>query len=368
MARAACPDRAVRTRRRDGRRPAMRWPHWSTGFRGEGDSRCRRERERCSTATKPRPMTSRERRLRVPHAGMFTRCRRRGARVLGVRNSERAHALLPQFAREGEQDRSDNQPDEAEHLEAAEAAHQDPDEGQVSPVARDHGAHDLVAAEQDETAQRQREKRRRGGARHGELQRQCSDGRIAEERNERERSGDRGPQGGVRDAGEGVRDPACEPVEQPYDQHAVHRGAQGPRGHVDIAFGALADAVAKHPPDRLRQRFALLVQEEQHQDREQDDEQVPRAGSGRATALRSAAQPGRCAASMSKGRRVAQARSPSSQPARARRAGTSCSQRGTAMPSWSAAAMLEEQCVGLREQRTEREHQRREHEHGHRGT
>ena len=61
-------------------------------------------------------------------------------------HGERAHALVPQFAREGEQDRSDNQPDEAEHLEAAEAAHQDPDEGQVSPVVRDHGAHDLVAA------------------------------------------------------------------------------------------------------------------------------------------------------------------------------------------------------------------------------
>ena len=76
-----------------------------------------------------------------------------GRRGPGIRESEIANALRPQFPREGEHDRTDDQPHQAKHLEAAEAAHENPGERQTGPVARDRGPHDLVAAEQDDTTQ-----------------------------------------------------------------------------------------------------------------------------------------------------------------------------------------------------------------------
>ena len=71
-----------------------------------------------------------------------------------------------------------------------------------------------------------------------------------------------------------VRDTGCESVEEPHDQHAIHRRAHGPRREVDITVGPLANAVAKNSSEPLRQRFTFLIQEEKHQDRESDDERV----------------------------------------------------------------------------------------------
>ena len=65
------------------------------------------------------------------HAVVDRRCR-----VRGVRTREIANALLPQFPGEGEHDRTDDQPDESEHLEAAKGAHQHPDEAQANPSSR----------------------------------------------------------------------------------------------------------------------------------------------------------------------------------------------------------------------------------------
>ena len=118
-----------------------------------------------------------------------------------------ANALCPQFPGDGERDRTDHQPHGAKHLETAQASHEDPGEGQMRPLARDHRPHDFVAAEKHRAAQAQREKRRGGGACHGELQGDCRNGRITEERDQREGAGDRAPDRGVRYAGDRVRDP-----------------------------------------------------------------------------------------------------------------------------------------------------------------
>ena len=78
----------------------------------------------------------------------------------------------------------------------------------------------------------------------------------------------------MRDTGYRVRDAASQSIEQPNEQHAVHRSAHGSRSNVDVAFCLLADAVTKHSPEIVRQRFTPLIQEEQQQNRERDDEHV----------------------------------------------------------------------------------------------
>jgi hypothetical protein len=67
--------------------------------------------------------------------------------------SEITNALLPQLPRDSQQDRTYNAPHEANNLKTTEAAHQDPDEAQAGRVTRDQRPYDLVAAEQDGTAQ-----------------------------------------------------------------------------------------------------------------------------------------------------------------------------------------------------------------------
>ena len=59
--------------------------------------------------------------------------------------SQLANVLLPEFPQEREHDRADHEPDKPEHFEAAEAAHQHPDETQSNSVARHRRPHDLVA-------------------------------------------------------------------------------------------------------------------------------------------------------------------------------------------------------------------------------
>ena len=66
----------------------------------------------------------------------------------------------------------------------------------------------------------------------------ATDRHISKERDQREQTGNRGPHGGVRHTGDRIRDAACEAIEERHDQHAVHRGAHGPRGEVDITVGA----------------------------------------------------------------------------------------------------------------------------------
>jgi hypothetical protein len=70
-----------------------------------------------------------------------------------VSTSETANVLLPKFPQESEHDRADNEPDKSKHFEAAEAAHEHPDEAQSNSVACDHGPQDLVATKQNAAAQ-----------------------------------------------------------------------------------------------------------------------------------------------------------------------------------------------------------------------
>jgi hypothetical protein len=67
----------------------------------------------------------------------------------------------------------------------------------------------------------------------------------------------------VRHTGDRVRNPGCESIEQPDEEHAVHRRAHRPRCEVDISFGPIADAVTKYSPAALSQRLTFLIQEEQ---------------------------------------------------------------------------------------------------------
>ena len=60
------------------------------------------------------------------HIGVLcNRCRW----VREVSTSDTANVLLPKFPQESEHDRADNEPDKSKHFEAAEAAHEYPDEG-----------------------------------------------------------------------------------------------------------------------------------------------------------------------------------------------------------------------------------------------
>ena len=86
-----------------------------------------------------------------------------------IGHGEIANTLLPQFPCEGKHHRTDHQTDKPEHLETAKATHEDPDETQASSVTRDDRPDDLVATEQDEAAQPERDKRWRAGDRHREL-------------------------------------------------------------------------------------------------------------------------------------------------------------------------------------------------------
>ena len=63
-------------------------------------------------------------------------------------------------------------------------------------------------------------------------------------------------------------------IEEAYDEHAVHRGAQGARGEREITFGSLADDMTEHSLEFLGQRFTTPIQEVQYQDRECDDDAV----------------------------------------------------------------------------------------------
>jgi hypothetical protein len=74
------------------------------------------------------------------------------------------------------------------------------------------------------------------------LQRQRTDRHISKERDQREQTGNRGPHGGVRHTAIAYANAASEAIEERHDQHAVHRGAHGPRREVDITVGVLAYA------------------------------------------------------------------------------------------------------------------------------
>ena len=87
------------------------------------------------------------------HIGVLCSLLNRCRWVRDVSTSDTANVLLPKFPQESEHDRANNEPDKSKHFEAAEAAHQYPDEAQSNSVARDNGPHDLVATKQNTTAQ-----------------------------------------------------------------------------------------------------------------------------------------------------------------------------------------------------------------------
>ena len=106
------------------------------------------------------------------------------------------------------------------------------------------------------------------------MQGQCDDGRVAEERDERERTGDGRPYRCLRHAGQSERDRGRQSDEQRNHQHAVDRSAHRPRTQADVVLDPSAEALAQHAPAALRQHFTVLIEVEQQQAREDDDDRV----------------------------------------------------------------------------------------------
>ena len=155
------------------------------------------------------------------------------------------------------------------------------------------------------------------------------------------------------------RQPGGKAVEEPHQQHAVHGRAHGARDDIDMAFRLLADALAKPAPEITRQRFALLVQEEQQQDREDEDQQVPSrelAERLRQDQKRRRVGPLGPAEQRSGRRKVALPASEQRQVLQPRRQDEASLVGGGDLPK---------QRVALAEERPECECDRREHEHGH---
>ncbi len=286
---------------------------------------------------------------------------RQGGAAMGQPAASRARCSHSSLA-EAEHHRSDDHARQPEHAEAADAAHQHPDEGQPHPTAGHHRPHQLVAAEQHRATQHQRQQRRRGRALQRELQRHRGHGRVAQERHRGQRAGDRGPQQRARRTGRRVRQGRGEPIEQAHHQHAVHRGAHRARAHLHITLGPVADGLPQDAGELAGQRSAFLVEEAQQQDREADGQRM--AERELSQRLRPAEQGARVR--VLRQRRKCAGAGELLLPARGqprpehRRVGQPVRQRE---PFVVGGGQAVQQRVRFAEQRPAGEHHRREHEH-----